>query len=789
MPVLRVLVAGLLMLGGILGQEEGEAPKALRRPNPARDAALMELIPLTSGVREDDHPAAAATRDGHIWVVWVSYSAVEGRSRIFARSLEGGTWSNPIEVSDRPGDYHKPAITIDASSRVWVAWPAQVGSNWDIYCRVYEPSKKKWSGIERVTTDAGPDFGPQLAASGSRVMLVWQAMRRDNFDILYRIYNGRWNPEGFVTEEPVNAWEPSVAATTDGAFHVAWDSYRGDYDVLMRSWKDAGWGETRVVASTARSETRTRLCPDRAGRLWIAWETGPERWAHDSSDGGLRSQVQIGLACLENGGLKRAPEAERALAGLLADRQLVSKSGSGEVGQKGAVVGQVMQSPAIWIGPNGGLRVFYRTPINKNLLVVESAVWNGLGWSTPERLRNSEGRVDQAIAMADLKDRVFVCYPAGTAHNYIYGRFFRDGGSLPKLEPAPAALAAKTANRARGRHMLNNYQLIWGDLHRHTDISEDGGIGDGSLLDTMRYALDAAGLDFIGTTDHTRYLTRRYNLWRTQQTADLFYKAGSFSAMHSYERSQNSPWGHRNVILLDRNYEPVPASYDEGDLGVSPLGLFAALRGKSALSIPHTTAWAAKQVSWDYADPDVERLVEMYQGRRSTYEYNGAPDPADRAVYEKDSKSFVWDALARKIQLGFIASSDHRSTHMSYAAVYSKGIDRQSIFDALRARRTYAATDKILLDFTIAGHLMGEVISLRGQPELQISVIGTAKIAQVDVIRSGKFIYRLTPNETTSKFQFRDEGYRGEESYYYVRVIQTDKNMAWASPIWVKGEK
>jgi hypothetical protein len=28
--------------------------------------------------------------------------------------------------------------------------------------------------------------------------------------------------------------------------------------------------------------------------------------------------------------------------------------------------------------------------------------------------------------------------------------------------------------------------------------------------------------------------------------------------------------------------------------------------------------------------------------------------------------------------------------------------------------------------------------------------------------------------------------YRGEDSYYYIRVIQTDKNMAWASPIWVK---
>ena len=127
-------------------------------------------------------------------------------------------------------------------------------------------------------------------------------------------------------------------------------------------------------------------------------------------------------------------------------------------------------------------------------------------------------------------------------------------------------------------------------------------------------------------------------------------------------------------------------------------------------------------MSWDYNDPDIERVVEIYQGLRSTYEYNGAPDPAGRVVYEKDSKSFVWNALERKIKLGFIASSDHRSTHMSFAAVYAKNIDRESVFDGLRARRTYAATDKILLDFSIAKHIMGEEVELAGTPELAVAV-------------------------------------------------------------------
>jgi len=193
-------------------------------------------------------------------------------------------------------------------------------------------------------------------------------------------------------------------------------------------------------------------------------------------------------------------------------------------------------------------------------------------------------------------------------------------------------------------------------------------------------------------------------------------------------------------------------------------------------------------VSWGYNDPDIEGVVEIYQGLRSTYEYNGAPDPAGRVVYEKDSKNFIWNALERKLKLGFIASSDHRSTHMSFAAVYPRNIDRESIFEGLRARRTYAATDKTVLDFSIERDLRGEEASaVAGTPELAVAVEGTGPIAQIDVIKNSKIVYTANPGARSTRFTFRDDAYRGEDSYYYVRVIQADKNMAWASPIWVKG--
>ena len=61
-------------------------------------------------------------------------------------------------------------------------------------------------------------------------------------------------------------------------------------------------------------------------------------------------------------------------------------------------------------------------------------------------------------------------------------------------------------------------------------------------------------------------------------------------------------------------------------------------------------------------------------------------------------QGFVSNAWAKGYKLGMIASSDHDSTHISYAMVYTDDVRRQGILDAIRKRHTYAAMDNIILD-------------------------------------------------------------------------------------------
>ena len=80
-----------------------------------------------------------------------------------------------------------------------------------------------------------------------------------------------------------NKWNPAVAAGPEGKWAVAYDEYQqGDYDVFVSEGRTKENLNTPLkVAGSARFEARPSICYDAAGRLWIAYEEGPEQWGKD----------------------------------------------------------------------------------------------------------------------------------------------------------------------------------------------------------------------------------------------------------------------------------------------------------------------------------------------------------------------------------------------------------------------------------------------------------------------------------------------------------------------------
>jgi hypothetical protein len=151
---------------------------------------------------------------------------------------------------------------------------------------------------------------------------------------------------------------------------------------------------------------------------------------------------------------------------------------------------------------------------------------------------------------------------------------------------------------------------------------------------------------------------------------------------------------------------------------------------------------------------------------------------------------FVSLALAKGYRLGFQASSDHISTHVSYACVVAEKFSRQGLIDAIKKRHTYAATDNIVLDVRMGAlGIMGDEVRT-DKPGLDVTVLGTGPLDRVEVLRDGEVVHTETPakDAAEAKFHWDDpKPKKGEKAgYFYVRVIQKDGEAAWASPIWVR---
>jgi len=108
----------------------------------------------------------------------------------------------------------------------------------------------------------------------------------------------------------------------------------------------------------------------------------------------------------------------------------------------------------------------------------------------------------------------------------------------------------------------------------------------------------------------------------------------------------------------------------------------------------------------------------------------------------------------------------------------------------MKKRHSYAATDNIILDVRSGEHLMGDEF-LAKEAKFDVTVIGTAPLATVEVLRNNEVCttwkFKEGTNELKTWWQdlapLRDAK---DASFYYVRVTQTDGQMAWSSPMWVR---
>ena len=794
--------------GGVERFVEGRV-EVLRVP-PVTDLSGTEL-------RQHDFAALGGGSNGQLWGTWLSFH--NRQEELNLRVFRDGRWSRLIPVPRASEDLWRPQVAVDSSGAPWLCWSQQVDGNWDIYAMPRD-GDDAWGKLHRLSDDPLPDIEPHVAASSDgTIYVVWQSWSGGHSNVHMRyLDDGDWSPLIAVTDTHTNDWEPAVAAGSDGRAWIAWDRYSTNYDVYARSFSPSGGlSKEMEIATTNRYEAHASVVVDSEDRPWIAWETGGVNWGKDlghflganSPGSPLGDERRIEVVTWDQGQWK-APAALR-----FDDSLKLGSSGESR--------------PLLYLDPAGDIWLAFRRRYSLRLFD-RSVYWEtylsrleGDRWSNPILLPESWNRKSTRMGLAATRGRLWAFWSEDNRKFPFAGRPFANrvnAGSIPLPEKAPsphlstyraAPDPAPTGHtdeagdiRAVRRHRVtvagSSMEVVRGELHRHTELSPDvGGLADGTLFESYRYMIDAAGLDFGAPTDHQGGGVD-YSAFMMLKAADMYHLRDRFVTLYGYERNPTRPFGHRNIFHTQRNYPIVPFfqridprfmlpetpdaeiltqnSGDYGGVNRDDLKLlYEELRKSGGLAIPHTTAGSNE---WRDIDAELDPVVEIYQGARGTSDHPGAPRD-----FRKRDFGYAWDAWRKGYRIGVIASSDHFSTHISYAMVYTPERTREAIFDSIIKRRTYGATDNILLEFWLGDHFMGDDFAASSPQKIRVKARGTGTVETVHLIRDGVYVYKTSPGKRDVNFEYLDSDAGRGEHWYYVRVEQEDGQLAWSSPIWV----
>jgi len=354
-------------------------------------------------------------------------------------------------------------------------------------------------------------------------------------------------------------------------------------------------------------------------------------------------------------------------------------------------------------------------------------------------------------------------------------------------------------------------KVFFGSIHSHTLLSD----GLNTIEGATQYARDISHLDFFATTDHAilpddkyDHVLLRHNINENQwkQTASVmrqYNNPGSFVTFLAFEWSTKK-YGDKNIYFFDDNapYRKFPATPEE---------LYKSIGGERVAVVTHTMMGITGQrgPNWDFVDTRFEKVMEIASGH-GIREYAGNYYPICENDKNLDASlmkgNLAAEVIGRGLRLGFVAGSDDHSGKPGagakgilacpingLTAVWASSLSRETIFDGIQNRRAYATTGaKILLSFSINGHDMGEEFEIKRNKSRKIIIEahGESPISEVDIIRENpaepvKVWKWDTPVFDPGTLEWTDDSPLAASTWYYVRVIQSDNQMAWSSPIWV----
>ena len=686
---------------------------------------------------------------------------------------KGDHWTQIGRVNARDGYVYNSAAAADANGGLWITWAEfnDVEQDFDVYVRHWDGSRL--GAISRVSKGRGPDMRPSIAVQrdGSPIV-AYESARKGAVRIAVATMSGGSWSERLVTADEGFNFRPNLATSKDGTAWLAFDRWvDGDYDVFVRSLSRGSWSDETAFFASAEDEQRPMIRFASNGTAWI----------HASKRvSGIRKGARVELPAVAGDFVSKMDSLDEFQIDLDGRFWFLRQAASYTPGNPGYRAGRSPTSAGAWfdgknVQPfNLEVDIGYRAPVFE-----EGAFWHSTDMMVYRKVIEP--------VRADVRGE-------------------QANGPLGETKPA----------RLRSEHVPHEtleidgetYTLYFGELHTHlTEYPGDRIIE----MWTDRYymnAMDSEVLDFGAASDHD-WPSMTNSKYRVEQSySNVLSEEGRFEGFTSYEWSGDAAgrrrYGDRTVVFS----KPFTTIYRITDPESNELEeLHRKLAGENAVDWVHHVGAPWGAMDWSKFNGVAEPVVEITSAHGVYETYDKPKAVTDWLRRAPVGKTSIQDGLALGKKFGLVGSSDRHDGISGYDTgmfgVFAKELTRESVVEALRARRSYAVRggEPILIDFRVNGVFQGgEVDAGSGPPNLAVKVKAQSPIDKIEVFSNGEYIYTHTPESETKQtdFTYRDTRRTTPGTYYYLRVWMKGRTQltdyikmelgkyAWSSPVWLK---
>ena len=337
----------------------------------------------------------------------------------------------------------------------------------------------------------------------------------------------------------------------------------------------------------------------------------------------------------------------------------------------------------------------------------------------------------------------------------------------------PQEAGSEAAPDAGGQGCIQgSFSPYYGNLHAHTSYSD----GEKTPQDAFAWARDQAGLDIMAVTDHLEQVMIPTRWSDCKAAANAANAPGSFVALCGFEYATFSTppisTGHNNVFFSDGLMNPT--NYDVSDVYDS---LAACPTCIGQFNHPGDDATQ----TWNNFD-----FVAAVDDRLTLFEFNGGGP--------------VWDLYFQALQQGWHVSpmndqdnhsadwgtkNDHRS------GFFLASLDRSSLWDAMKHRRTFQTLDKNASIRLMAGDCwMGSILKGYGQVAFECGATdpdSSDGFATIELFGPGKQLLGSVDCQGQQSCQLSGVSVDSSAVAFVVaRATQLDGDQLVAAPIWLE---